>query len=67
MTKQHQPTDPHAELVVEQIGGDRWEWRYVEREAGVELHSNENYATAEKAAEWARRAYPDLSVAGEDD
>jgi hypothetical protein len=72
VTKRPQHTDGEgngssaAELLVEPLGDDRWEWRYVEAATGVQLHSNENYASAEEAAEWARRAYPDLSVAGHD-
>ena len=52
-----------AELRVEPVEGDGWTWCYVEPEHGVELYSNETYATADDAKDWAQRAYPDLALA----
>ena len=52
-----------AQLHVEPVGGDRWTWRYVENGTRIELWSNEMYGSREEAAEWARRAFPDLEVA----
>jgi hypothetical protein len=51
---------PRAELRVQSIEDDGWTWSYVEPEHDVELYSNETYATAEGAKDWARRAYPDV-------
>ena len=45
------------------VGHDWWSWRYVERETGVELQSNDTFRSAEAAAASARKAYPDLEVA----
>lgn len=57
-------TPPTAELRVDPLSeGAGWTWRYVE--PGVELNSNETYATREAATNAARRAYPDLSVTDE--
>lgn len=44
----------------------RWTWCYVEPDSGVELFSNETYATSEGAADYARRAYPDVPFADDD-
>ena len=55
-----------AQLHVEAVPGDRWTWRYAEAGTGIELWSNETYGSQEEAAEWARRAYPDLEVADSD-
>jgi hypothetical protein len=52
-----------AQVRLEAVGGDRWTWRYVEAGTEIELWSNEMYGSREEAAEWARRAYPDLEVA----
>ena len=51
---------PRAELQVLSVEDDGWTWSYVEPEHHVELYSNETYATAEDAKDWARRAYPDV-------
>jgi hypothetical protein len=53
-----------AKLHIDSLEGGRWTWRYVE--PGVELHSNETYDTREHAADWARRAYPEVPVADEE-
>jgi hypothetical protein len=55
-----------AELHVDSIVDERWAWRYVEPGTGLELHSNETYGTRQAAAEAARRAYPDLSLADDE-
>jgi hypothetical protein len=47
--------------------GDRWAWRWVEPASGIELHSNETFATREGAKESARGAYPDVPFAGEEE
>ena len=54
---------PRAELRVEAVEDDGWTWCYVEPEDGVELYSNELYATVDDAKELARRAYPDVPLA----
>ncbi len=54
---------PRAELRVHPVEGGGWTWCYVEPDDDVELYSNETYATADVAEEWAQRAYPDLEVA----
>ena len=54
-----------AELRVEAVEDDGFTWCYVEPDSGVELYSNETYATADEAKEWARRAYPDLQLAAD--
>ena len=56
---------PQAELRVEAVEDDGWTWCYVEPENGVELYSNETYATVDEAKNWARRAYPDLELAAD--
>ena len=56
---------PQAELRVQAVEDDGWTWCYVEPENGVELYSNETYATADDAKDWARRAYPDLQLAAD--
>ena len=63
MSQKSQP--PRAELRVKAVEDDGWTWCYVEPEDGVELYSNETYATADDAKDWARRAYPDLPLAGD--
>ena len=52
-----------ARLHVEPLAGDRWTWKYVETDTGIELCSNEMYGSREEAVDWACRAYPDLEVA----
>jgi hypothetical protein len=52
-----------AELRVSQTEDDGWTWCYVEPEHHVELYSNETYASADVARAWARRAYPDVPFA----
>ncbi len=47
--------------------GGRWTWSYVEPDSDIELHSNETYSSREDAANWAKRAYPDLDVADTED
>ncbi len=56
---------PRAELRIEAVEDEGWTWCYVEPENGVELYSNETYATVDEAKDWARRAYPDLEVAAD--
>ena len=58
---------PRAELRVEAVEGEGWTWCYVEPENGVELYSNETYGTVDDAKKWARRAYPDLPLAEDED
>jgi hypothetical protein len=53
---------PRAELQVV-AAEERWTWRYVEPDTGVELDSNETFASREAAVDWARRAYPDVPFA----
>ena len=65
--KNQKSQPPRAELRVESVEDDRWTWRYVEPEDGVELHSNETYATADDAKDWARRAYPDVPLAEDEE
>ena len=54
---------PPAELRVEAVEDDGWTWCYVEPENGVELYSNETYTSVDDAKAWARRAYPDVPLA----
>ena len=63
--KSQKSQPPRAELRVEAVEDDGWTWCYVEPEDGVELYSNESYATVDDAKEWARRAYPDVPLAGD--
>lgn len=58
---------PQAELRVEAVEDDGWTWCYVEPENGVELYSNETYTTVDDARQWARRAYPDVPLAEDQD
>jgi hypothetical protein len=58
---------PQAELHVETVEDDGWTWCYVEPENGVKFYSNETYATADDAGQWARRAYPDVPLAEDQD
>ena len=57
---------PRAELRVHRVEDDGWTVCYVEPEAGVELYSNETYATADDARAWGRRAFPDVEFAEDD-
>ena len=61
--KSHKSQPPRAELRVEAVEDDGWTWCYVEPDDGVELYSNELYATVDDAKELARRAYPDVPLA----
>ncbi len=61
------PADPRPELHLDRLEEERWTWRYVERETGVELHSNETFSSREAASDWARRAYPDVPFADDED
>jgi hypothetical protein len=63
--KSRKSQPPRAELRVEAVDGEGWTWCYVEPENGVELYSNEIYPTVDEAESWARRAYPDLQVAAD--
>lgn len=63
-SQKHQP--PRAELRVEAVEDEGWTWCYVQPENGVELYSNELYATVDDAKDWARRAYPDVPLAEDD-
>ena len=69
--KNQQPPDGGqgrpAQLHIERYGDDHWTWRYVEAASGVELHSNETFTSREAAADWARRAYPDVPFAEDED
>lgn len=58
--KTHPSADPTPELHVDEVGDDRWAFRYVEGD--MELNSNETFATREEAADKARRAYPDVAL-----
>jgi hypothetical protein len=58
---------PQAELRVEAVEDDGWTWCYVEPENGVKLYSNETYTTVDDARQWARRAYPDVPLAEDQD
>lgn len=64
--KSQKSQPPRAELRVEAVEDDGWTWCYVEPEDGVELYSNELYATVDDAKDWARRAYPDVPLADEE-
>ena len=61
--KSQKSQPPRAELRVEGVEDDGWTWCYVEPENGVEFYSNEMYATVDEAKTWARRAYPDVPLA----
>ena len=58
---------PDPKLVVTQLRGGRWRWCYCDEPTGVTLESNETYATREEAADWSRRAYPDVPFADDSD
>ena len=57
------PPSPDPKLLVRQLRGGRWTWCYCDSGIGLTLESNESYASREEAADWSRRAYPDLDVA----
>ena len=65
--KKHQQADPHPQLHVDPLEDERWTWRYVEVGTGLELHSNETFASREAAMDWAQRAYPGVAFADEQD
>ena len=58
---------PRAELRVHRVEDDGWTVCYVEPEDGVELYSNETYGTVDDARDWARRAFPDVPFADDDE
>jgi hypothetical protein len=64
--KTPRPADPRPQLHVDSLEEDRWTWRYVEQETGVELHSNETFSSRDVAVDWARRAYPDVLFADDE-
>ncbi len=66
MKNNKSPQPAEAQLQVRQGEDGRWTWRYVEPETGVELDSNESFASRESAVDWARRAYPDLPFADDE-
>ncbi len=61
------PADPRPRIHLDPAGDERWTWRYVEDETGLELYSNETFSSRETAMEWARRAYPDVPFVDEGD
>ena len=61
------PADPRPQIHIDPVEDERWTWRYVERETGIELHSNETFSSREAAADWARRAYPDVRFADDEE
>ena len=63
MKKSQKSRQLRAELRFHRVEDDGWTVCYVEADAGVELYSNETYATLEAAEEWARRAFPDVPFA----
>ena len=65
--KSQKSQPPRAELRVESVEDEGWTWCYVEPENGVELYSNETYTTVEDAKDWARRAYPDVALAEDEE
>jgi hypothetical protein len=65
--KSQKSQPPRAEVRLEAVEDDGWTWCYVEPENGVRLYSNETYATADDAKDWARRAYPDVPLAAEEE
>ena len=65
--KSQKSRPPRAELRVRSVEGDGWTWCYVEPEDDIELYSNETYATADAAKDWARRAYPDVPFADDEE
>ncbi len=56
-----------AHLRLNSMEGGGWTWSYVEADSDVELHSNERYGNREDAAEWAKRAYPDLDLVDDEE
>lgn len=65
--KSQKRQQPRAELRVEAVEDEGWTWCYVEPDEGVELYSNETYTTVDDARQWARRAYPDVPLAEDQD
>ena len=65
--KSQKSPQPRAELRLESVEDGGWTWCYVEPDDGVELYSNETFSTADEAKDWARRAYPDVPLAEEED
>jgi hypothetical protein len=63
--KNQKSQPPRAELRVQAVEENGWTWCYVEPENGVELYSNETYPTVDEAKDWARRAYPDVPLAAD--
>jgi hypothetical protein len=65
--KTSRPADPRPRIHFDSVDDDRWTWRYVEEETGLELYSNETFSSRELAVEWARKAYPEVPFADEQD
>ena len=65
--KSQKSRQPPAEIRFHRVEDDGWTVCYAEPEAGVELYSNETYATVDDAKEWARRAFPDVPFAEGDE
>jgi hypothetical protein len=64
---QQPPEDSGAVLRVEEIEDGRWNWSYTDPAADMTLHSNETYSSRDVAMDWARRAYPGVPFAEEQD
>ncbi len=58
---------PRAELRILSLDEHGWAWCYVEPDNDVELFGNETYRNADEAREWARRAYPEVPFAEDDE
>ncbi len=58
---------PAAQLLVEKIGDEQWSWRYLESASGITLHSNETFHSREAAVDSARKAYPDVALADDEE
>lgn len=58
-------TEREAVVEVYEAGEGTWKWRYREPLTDVELDSNNTFSSRDAAAGSARRAYPDLAIAGE--
>ncbi len=66
--KSQPPTDADGpELRVTPTDDDRWTWRYNEPATDLTLHSNETFASRDVAMDWARRAYPDVPFADDEE
>ena len=59
------PIERDAVVEVYGTGDGGWKWRYREPDTDVVLDSNNAFSTRAAAVESARRAYPDLVIAGE--